>query len=400
MTTDRIANWIARALVLGAIVLLLRGSHAGHSMMAVWPLMVALVCAVIVERETPIRTQPVPRTAEKTEEQPQPAAIDRSGTRRRVLILGAGIVGRTLAESLESSGRYEVVGFVDDEPISAENYRWTVLGARDLTTDIVAEYRVDEILLAHGPSWKEQLTQEMVARHPEVRVRVVPNSFEALLRVSRVESYGDIAVADLVTRSGRATEAAKRFFDLFTALILLVVSLPVALIVALAVKLTSRGPAIFAQSRVGRFGQEFTVFKFRTMIANAEAETGPVLANGRHDARLTKVGKLLRLTRLDEIPQLLNVLRGEMSLVGPRPERPEFARKFEQMNPVYGMRHQVRPGITGLAQICGGYHTSWRDKLRFDLIYVSHQSVWLDVTILFRTVMVCVMPRGHERKEE
>ena len=136
------------------------------------------------------------------------------------------------------------------------------------------------------------------------------------------------------------------------------------------------------------------------MVADAEASSGPVLANGTKDLRLTPLGKWLRLFRFDELPQLWNVLRGEMSLVGPRPERPVFVDKFLESVPAYAQRHLVRPGITGLAQVCGGYHTDARDKLRFDLIYVSHRSVWLDLSILLRTVLVVVLPNPQVREKE
>jgi lipopolysaccharide/colanic/teichoic acid biosynthesis glycosyltransferase len=151
---------------------------------------------------------------------------------------------------------------------------------------------------------------------------------------------------------------------------------------------------MFKQERIGLYGTPFWIYKFRTMHEDAEAVTGPVLSEGICDARLTKVGRWLRLLRVDEIPQLWNVLRDEMSLVGPRPERTCFVREFEQSIPTYSRRHQVRPGITGLAQVCGGYHTGAGDKLRFDLIYIAHQSVWYDLAILLRTVLVVIFPRS------
>jgi lipopolysaccharide/colanic/teichoic acid biosynthesis glycosyltransferase len=129
------------------------------------------------------------------------------------------------------------------------------------------------------------------------------------------------------------------------------------------------------------------------MVQDAEARTGPVLSSGRDDSRLTLIGRWLKLFRLDELPQLWNVVRGEMSLVGPRPERPCFVAEFEQSIPGYGKRHQVRPGITGLAQVCGGYHTLAQDKLRFDVFYVANQSVWLDLSIVWRTVLVVLTGR-------
>jgi exopolysaccharide biosynthesis polyprenyl glycosylphosphotransferase len=188
-------------------------------------------------------------------------------------------------------------------------------------------------------------------------------------------------------------ERVKRAFDFAASLLGLILLAPVLALVAIMVKMSSPGPVIFTQERIGRYGKPFQILKIRTMVEDAEAATGPVLAQGEVDPRLTKIGRFLRSCRLDEIPQLWNVLKGEMSLVGPRPERPHFVRKFVDRTPAYAKRHEVRPGITGLAQVSGGYHTDARDKLRFDLIYVSHQSLWLDLEILARTVKVCVVPR-------
>jgi len=176
---------------------------------------------------------------------------------------------------------------------------------------------------------------------------------------------------------------------------MLVATAPLMLLVAALIKLTSPGPIIFAQERVGQLGRVFRLYKFRTMRQDAEAQTGPVLSMGSLDARMTPVGKWLRIFRIDELPQLWNVLRGEMSVVGPRPERPFFVEQFATRDPVYVRRHAVRPGITGMAQVLAGYHTDARDKLRFDLIYITHQSVGLDLKILWFTLVLIVRSRDY-----
>jgi len=178
----------------------------------------------------------------------------------------------------------------------------------------------------------------------------------------------------------------------------LAVLLPVSLAVALAVKFTSPGPVIYKQTRVGRHGKEFNILKFRTMIADAERIVGPVLA-GVNDPRITKVGRFLRKTRLDEIPQLINVLRGEMSLVGPRPERPHFVAQFCESFPVYRERLVVKPGLTGLAQVNGAYDTSAENKLKYDLAYIYNQSLWLDLLILLETVKVVLAGEGEPTRD-
>ena len=162
------------------------------------------------------------------------------------------------------------------------------------------------------------------------------------------------------------------------------VGAPVAALAAVAIRLTSPGPALYRQERVGCGGRLFVIYKLRTMIEGAENETGPILAR-RDDPRSTMLGRILRVSKLDEWPQFYNVLRGDMSVVGPRPERPCFVGVFRRHIPAYSQRHTVRPGITGLAQVKGGYRTNVYVKLRYDLIYLQRQSLWLDLWILART---------------
>jgi lipopolysaccharide/colanic/teichoic acid biosynthesis glycosyltransferase len=161
--------------------------------------------------------------------------------------------------------------------------------------------------------------------------------------------------------------------------------MPLLAITGLAVRLSSPGPVIFAQERVGLYGRVFTLYKLRTMVIDAEEESGPVFSTEADD-RVTKVGRLLRAARLDELPQLYNVLRGELSIVGPRPERPFFVDQFQQLMPEYKLRHLVKPGITGLAQVYGHYATNTHDKLRYDLYYLSDYSLFLDLRILLLTI--------------
>ena len=168
---------------------------------------------------------------------------------------------------------------------------------------------------------------------------------------------------------------------------------PVAIVVAGAVRLASGSPVIFRQARVGLDGKPFTILKFRTMHREAERGTGPVLAC-ENDPRVTALGRLLRATRLDELPQLWNVLRGDMSFVGPRPERPEFVCQFEEEIQGYRERFKVRPGLTGYAQVNGEYHTSATTKLKYDLAYMYNRSFWLDLKILSETAKVMLTRRG------
>ena len=190
--------------------------------------------------------------------------------------------------------------------------------------------------------------------------------------------------------------AVKRVIDLLAAGVGLVIGAPVLILVAAAVKLTSSGPVFYHQTRVGERGQLFTLYKFRTMTRDAETETGPVFAALR-DPRVTPVGGILRATRLDELPQLWNILRGQMSLVGPRPERPEFVKELSEEIPFYGQRHVVKPGLTGWAQVRYEYAaniTDTMEKLQYDLFYIKNMSIVLDLVIIFSTVKTVLRRRG------
>ena len=173
---------------------------------------------------------------------------------------------------------------------------------------------------------------------------------------------------------------------------------PLMLLIALAVRLSSAGPILYRQSRVGMNGEPFTLYKFRSMRADAEADTGAVWAS-RGDPRITPVGRIIRKIRLDELPQLLNVLRGEMSIVGPRPERPEFVRTLSEQIPYYRQRHCVRPGITGWAQINYKYGDTLEDtitKLEYDLYYIKNMSLSMDLYIIFHTLKTILLTRGAQ----
>ena len=199
-------------------------------------------------------------------------------------------------------------------------------------------------------------------------------------------------------RKSRLLTLTKRVFDITAAVCGLILSLPLTIISAIVVKLESpRDPVLYHQERVGLNGEPFTIHKFRTMRSDAEATTGPVWSAGDHDPRITKVGRFMRKTRLDEIPQLWNVLRGDMSLIGPRPERPAFVEKLTQQIPFYGQRHVVKPGVTGWAQVRYSYGASVEDaieKMQYDLYYVKHMSLMFDLMIALETIKTVVLRRG------
>ena len=188
----------------------------------------------------------------------------------------------------------------------------------------------------------------------------------------------------------------KRFFDIVLVLILLIVFLPLILAIAILIKLDSRGPVIFSQDRVGQGRKVYMVHKFRSMVDNAEQHTGPVWA-GDDDSRITRVGRVIRKLRIDEIPQLWNVLKGEMSFVGPRPEREYFVKELDKVIPFYGTRFTVKPGITGWAQVSYGYGASVEDavkKLDYDLFYIKNMSIFMDLMIVLRTIKIVLFRKG------
>jgi lipopolysaccharide/colanic/teichoic acid biosynthesis glycosyltransferase len=190
--------------------------------------------------------------------------------------------------------------------------------------------------------------------------------------------------------------AVKRLLDIIVSLLILVFAGPLMLIISLIVRMSSPGPAIYCQKRLTDGGKTFTMFKFRTMSSNAEASSGAVWA-GENDPRIIPIGRFLRKTRLDELPQLFNVLVGDMSMVGPRPERPEIAKELAQELPSFYHRLEVKAGLTGLAQTGPGYAASlesYREKLAWDILYVRRKSIWLDLTILAKTVWVVLSGHG------
>ncbi len=206
--------------------------------------------------------------------------------------------------------------------------------------------------------------------------------------VEEVPASSDLAGGVCTPR--QAAELFIRLLDIVGSLVIFILSLPLILAVALLIKLTSRGPVVYRQERVGKDGRVFTLYKFRTMVNDAEKHLGPVLA-AQGDSRITPIGRVLRRMRLDELPQLYNVVRGEMSLVGPRPERPYFVARHKVLQ---GVRLSVKPGLTGLAQVRGVYDLKPTHKARYDSLYIQRRSLLLNVYILLLTVPVLFARKG------
>ncbi|MGE5329781.1 MAG: sugar transferase [Deltaproteobacteria bacterium] len=230
----------------------------------------------------------------------------------------------------------------------------------------------------------------------EKGIYIIPGMPEVLLYKAQMLQFADIAAfAVEQLKLSTVQKIIKRVFDVaFSAAALIVLS-PVLLISALIIKLTSKGPVFYVQERITRGGRAFKLYKFRSMVNDAEKVTGPVFS-AENDKRITPFGKILRKTRIDELPQLINVLIGEMSIVGPRPERPVFVEQFKKEIPGYEYRTHVKAGITGLAQVLGKYTTEPEDKLRYDLLYIRNYSILYDVKIILQTLNIVFMRQGAE----
>jgi sugar transferase (PEP-CTERM system associated) len=317
----------------------------------------------------------------------------------RLLIVGTGGAARTVARQIAAQHDfpYRVIGFVDDDPPAVGEGEGWLLGN---TTDIprlLQEYAIDRIVVGLADRRGRLPVHELMeAKLSGIRVEDATATYE---RITGKLLVDNLRPSWLIFSDGfnvsAGTRLVKRAFDLGLAGVGLVVASPVWLLVALAIWVEDGFPIIYRQERVGRNGRPFTLYKFRSMRPDAERGT-PVWAADA-DPRVTTVGRAIRTTRLDELPQLWNVVLGDMSFVGPRPERPFFVSQLAAQIPFYEQRHAVRPGITGWAQVKYRYGASVEDsleKLRYDLYYIKHLSVGFDVTILVDTVKVILFGKG------
>jgi sugar transferase (PEP-CTERM system associated) len=330
----------------------------------------------------------------------------RLAPRARLLLVGTNAAAVSLARELYER-RQElgvvIVGFVDPDPAKVGDpvLNPGVIGTVEDIPRIVESQAVDRVVVSLVDARGKLPMDKLLQMKLESGV-----TFDHLASVYE-EYTGKIAVENLRPswlifsegfRKTRLLLTLKRLGDIGVAAIGLMLLSPVMLLTAAAIKLTSSGPVIYHQKRVGLRGREFSVHKFRSMRQDAEASTGAVWA-AANDNRVTAVGRFLRRTRLDETPQLINVLLGEMSMVGPRPERPEFVGTLTRQIPFYGLRHNVRPGLTGWAQVSYTYGASVEDaleKLQYDLFYVKHMTVAFDILILLSTVKTVILRRGAQ----
>jgi len=320
----------------------------------------------------------------------------------RVLILGTESNAVALArEAIERPEQgYKIVGFVGDDPelVGQSLINPTVLGLTCELEEIVSRHHINRIVLAISERRGRMPLDSLV----EMKLRDG-------LAIEESDSFYERLTGKVSTRTLRPSwlilsgpsrrmvfySQLRRLLDVSLSMLGLVLSLPIMMVTALAIKLESKGPILYRQTRVGHRNRNFTIMKFRSMRVDAEPD-GPVWAE-EHDPRITRVGRVIRKLRVDELPQFINIIRGDMAFVGPRPERPEFVSQLAKEIPYYSQRHLVKPGLTGWAQIRYPYCASVEDaiqKLQYDLYYIKNQSLLLDVITLFETVRIVIFGRG------
>ena len=320
----------------------------------------------------------------------------------RILVVGTGDTARKVARQIldQRDFAYSVIGFIDDDAsrIGERIVNPAIIGTPADIPGMIARHEIDRIVVGLADRrGKLPVVELLQAKMAGIRVEDATTTYE---RVTGKILIDDLRPSWLIFSDGfrvsRATRWTKRTIDLMLSFTMAVLSFPLMVLTAMAIRLESKGPVLYCQERVGENGRTFTLCKFRSMRTDAEQGGTPIWARDGDD-RVTRVGRFIRKTRLDELPQLWNVVRGDMSFVGPRPERPYFVSELAREIPFYQQRHAVKPGLTGWAQVKYRYGSSLEDameKLRYDLYYIKHLSVFFDLTIVFDTVKVVLFRKG------
>jgi len=324
--------------------------------------------------------------------------VRRSGRNfRRILIAGTGDLAHTLIDKmrLHQEFGFRITGMLGDAE-KTDSYRGVpVVGRLEEGRDFIRRFSIDQLYIALPlSSYQEILDLLNAVSHEIVEVKVVPDLLQHITLRAAVEDLDGVPIVNLSATPLRGIASlVKRGLDIAASLSCVILFAPVFPLVALAVRLSSPGPIFYRQERMGLDGSSFELLKFRSMVADAERHTGPVWTEER-DPRVTAVGRFIRKYSLDELPQFFNVLRGDMSMVGPRPERPYFVHEFRERIPRYMLRHRVRAGMTGWAQVNGWRgNTSLERRIEYDLYYIENWSLALDAKILWMTVANGL---GHE----
>lgn len=322
----------------------------------------------------------------------------------RAFIVGTGPAAYSVYENLErhrTSGM-NVVGFLRLNGTTTGKIRVDsemVIGTIDDVRKLVLEHKVQEVIVALEQHERDSLITILDQIDiPDVSVKILPDFHQMITGLNQTNQIFGLPLIDVMPDPMPTWEKfIKRLMDIVLSLVILIPTTPLMFALTVLIRSTSRGPAIFRQERVGRYDKVFTMYKFRTMFIDAESKSGPVWAT-ENDPRITPAGYWLRRLRLDELPQFFNVLKGDMSLVGPRPERPYFVEQFKKNIPLYSRRLRVRPGITGWAQVKWKYDESLEDvmeKTKYDLFYVENIALKMDFKILINTIMTVLKGKGQ-----
>ena len=322
--------------------------------------------------------------------------------RRNTIIVGGGERGRKLfwdVLKFPALG-YRVVGFVEQERehLGRSIDGLPVLGTVDQLRQLVPQHHISEILIAMQPDSHEEILKIVSSCDSnQVSFSIVPDLYHIVSgHVKTNQIYGFPLMVLMPELMPAWEKKVKRLMDIFISILVLIGFAPLWGLISLLIRLDSKGPVLFTQKRVGKHGRLFTIYKFRSMVADAEKHTGPVWAE-KNDPRVTRAGRILRKLRLDEVPQFINILSGDMSLIGPRPERPFFVEQLRREVPLYSRRLNVQPGLTGWAQTKHKYDASLddvREKLQYDLHYIESMSLRMDLKILLRTLWVMISAKG------
>ncbi|HZY10177.1 MAG TPA: sugar transferase [Bacteroidota bacterium] len=332
---------------------------------------------------------------------------------RRLLIAGVGL-RNTLIVGFEEKAKelfktlqqypalgYKVIGFVpvgggSEYQVSQDT---PIVGGSNELPELINRYRIQDVIIALDSTDHDKLLDIIaLCNSHDVSMKIIPDLYDMISGQSRTNQIYGLPLIEIMPELMPTWErAVKRALDILISATVLLLGLPIWLLVALAIKLDSKGAIFYTQERVGRDEKHFRIIKYRSMFESAEQDSGPVWAD-KEDPRITRVGRVLRSLRLDEIPQLINVLEGDMSLVGPRPERPYFVEQLSKEIPLYKRRLKVRPGITGWAQVKLKYDESIDDvrkKVQYDLSYIENMSLRMDFKILFNTIIVVLLGKGR-----